>query len=229
MNISTKLTAAFAFVALLVAGVAYTAINNTKNIDHQYIALADETIPVIQSLEELRFAGLSIVSSVSEFGFIRAEKAAAGLLTAGEEGEEEEEDLIRSGVASYETALAQYEKLVIMYFPGKAEFLQNIETSGAALQEGAFTLVQSKKEGVSGHEILELKEEFEMLEKAFLSAVNVAIAYENVQLSGRKAAVSVATKDGARNILVVTIITFFSSVGVGLFLSRHISETRRLW
>ena len=158
MNISTKLTAAFAFVALLVAGVAYTAINNTKNIDHQYIALADETIPVIQSLEELRFAGLRIVSSVSEFGFIRAEKAAAGLLTAGEEGE----DLIRSGVASYETALAQYEKLVIMYFPEKAEFLQNIETSGAALQEGAFTLVQSKKEGVSGHEILELKEEFEI-------------------------------------------------------------------
>ena len=57
--------------------------------------------------------------------------------------------------------------------------------------------------------------------------MNVAIAYENVQLSGRKAAVSVATKDGVRNILVVTIITFFSSVGVGLFLSRHISKPIR--
>ena len=113
MNIFTKLTAAFAFVALLVAGVAYTAINTTNNIDRQYNFLANETLPVIESLEELRFAGLRIVSSVSEFGFIRAERAAAGLPAAAEV---EEEDLIRSGVASYESALAEYEMLAIMSF-----------------------------------------------------------------------------------------------------------------
>jgi len=224
MNIFTKITAPFAVVALLVGGVTYTAIKTTSNIDHRYVELVDETIPVIQNLEDLRFAGLRIVSSVSEFGFIRAEREFAGLLTEDGAGEEEEERLIQSGAASYESALTRYEELVNKFFPEEKEFLEEIRKSGEALQEAASALIQSKKEGVSGQDILEQKEEFERLEKAFLSATNAAIAHEDEELSARKEAVSATTADGARNIMAVGVVMFLIAVAIGLSLSRHISK-----
>ena len=225
MNIFNKLTAAFAVVALLVGVVAYFAIMTTGNIDNEYRQIIDENVSVIETLEDLRFSGLRIVASVSEFGFIRAERQAAGHLAQQQQKEEiVEEDKIASGMASYNSAFRQYEELVTRFFPEEKELLEDIRNTGQALQEGAAALLQSKKDGASGLQVLELKEEFEKGEKAFLRAVNVVLAHEDEEISKRKKAVGAAVESGMRNIVMVGIIIFLVAIAVGFFISRSISR-----
>ena len=118
MKIKHKLTLGYLIATSIVFIVAFAGIHKFWSIHEEIHKVNDQTMPVIEALENLRFAGLRIVSSTSEFGFINNEKQRISQereenwLT---EGEEEEERLIAEGIASYLDSIEEYERLINLY------------------------------------------------------------------------------------------------------------------
>ena len=84
---------------------------------NNYTIIAEETIPIIEALDDLKFKGLRIVSSTSELAFTQAEEAA---LTAEDTAHLEEHDHghghdhahdINEDVAHFRGALQVYHDL----------------------------------------------------------------------------------------------------------------------
>lgn len=219
MSISQKLISGYLISALLIGIIAYIGITTTRNINDSFHEVSERTIPSIEALEGVRFAGLRIVSSTSEFGFIRAENEVAGLIGEKEEAAEPNE-VAESGIAQYNKAFDRYEFLMHLYFPEETDFLENIRISGQAVQKTSAELIELQNQGVSGIAILEKKEVFEEHEVAFMAAVTEALAHKHLQLEERI---------NNTNSLIQRSITVLLAVGVAILIGIIVAGSVISW
>ncbi|MFT4929114.1 MAG: hypothetical protein ACI8WB_005244 [Phenylobacterium sp.] len=89
MKIKTKLLSGYLMVATASVIVGFIGGTTTDQVKQAFDRLTEETIPVIETLEDIRFGGMELISSTSEYGFIKAEKEAAA--ANGKEKEKEKE------------------------------------------------------------------------------------------------------------------------------------------
>jgi len=73
VKILFKLLIPFFLVSLLVSVVAYFALDAERSVGTAYIGVGEETIPVIEALDDMRFAGMRIVTSTHEYYSILSE------------------------------------------------------------------------------------------------------------------------------------------------------------
>lgn len=222
MKIHHKLTIAYLAAALLVAVNGYLGIKAFHRATQGFSSIANHTLPLIQALEVLRFGGLRIVSSTTEFGLIRAEKQLTDKKMAGPEIEEER--LIEQGLKLYANALNRYEGFLKECPPECDRFLGDIKENGLRLQETSSDLVRLKREGVSGPQVLEMKEVFERNESAFLSAVDAAIHHEAKEFLAQKNALESALEVDKSLSIAAIVISVTAAFIIVVFISRHISN-----
>ena len=180
----------------------------------------------MERLEELRFAGLRIVSSTSEFGFIAAETIAEGIDEGSENSENSEDDeyaLVLTGVARYDEALAGYAQLAGDGGPGKVELVKRITAAGQLLVSTSLQIIDLKNQGVSGREILDVKEEFEEYEEAFLEAVTAAITREEEDAATGVAEIQGAIRTAKVGLVVLGFALSALTVGMGMYFARRMS------
>ena len=217
MNIFFKLTIAFVIVASSVGVIAYWSVRTTSDIDRHYVALVDETLPVIDSLERLNFAALKIVSSISESGFLQTEIGTTPQIS----GDASPLDGSRE---SFQESLALYRTLVTRNFPEEKEFLDRIEQTGDELLAGATKLLRSFEDPSPDSDIFSNIREFANLELAFFGATTAALGHEDEELAKRRAAVTSATSSGERSIIVVALVALVAAIIVGFVAARIISR-----
>ncbi|MBU4139561.1 MAG: hypothetical protein KJ729_06445, partial [Euryarchaeota archaeon] len=124
MKINIKLTLAFLAFLLLLVAVAYAGLAATNFISGTYAKVEMETIPVIESLGEVKSSGTRIVTSTHEFVSLMSENRTDSALLQNEYGK------IISGIELYNRSLSRYEDLVNRYFPEKKPFLEEAINSG---------------------------------------------------------------------------------------------------
>jgi PAS domain S-box-containing protein len=223
VKIRYKLILAFVAISLLplVVGVLATRLNST--IADEFDKIVDQTLPVIEALEDLRLAGLRIVSSTSEYLVITmkvdggSDEIMVGML-------DEEQELIVYGRNAFTTAFAHYESLTNCYFPDKSGHLDRIRTQGGVLNDLSVRIIQRKNEGAATEEILKIKEVFEEAEKAYFDAVETAILMEGDALAARKDQMQRNIKTADRTIAVASMATLFLALLGGLLIARTLSR-----
>lgn len=217
MKIGAKLIFGFLAVALLIVIVGYIGVNSSSNVQREFNKVSEQTLPAFRAVEDLRLAGLRIVASTSEFGFISAEKqGAAGLA--------EEKELIKEGKESFDNAFKQYENLVNKFFPDEKEFLENIRNAGQVLKDRSDKVAGLKEKGISGQEVLQAKKEFEDAEQAFLEDINKVIAHETEEYKKRDMEVNDSISGTKSSIIFISAITLLIAIALGFFTSRSISN-----
>jgi PAS domain S-box-containing protein len=223
VKIRYKLILAFVAISLLtlVVGALSTRLNST--VRNEYDKIVDQTVPVIEALEDLKFAGLRIVSSTSEYLVIavrvpgEVDKKSAGMLA-------KEQELMYHGRTAYTQAFARYEFLIDRYFPNKSERLERIRTLGGPLLDLGIRIVEMNIEGASSEEILEMKEVFEAAEEAYLDAVETAILMEGDELAARKYQVQTAIQAADRIIALTSGGALLVALLGGGLMSRTLSR-----
>ena len=217
MKVALKLIVGFLVVSLLVGVAGYIGISATEKIHHEFDKVIEETTPLKTALEDVKFAGLRIVSSTSEFALIKSE-------TQGQGQGQEELELVREGKELYNTNFGNYENLVNKFFPEESELAENIRIAGQKLIEKSDEIIELKEKGVSGLEVLEAKKEFEGVETNFLNAVNTATVHENEELITRQQDVSLSIINSTNIILIVSAFIIAIGIIMGVFISRSISR-----
>ncbi|MGK5093471.1 ATP-binding protein [Deltaproteobacteria bacterium TL4] len=221
MKISQKLTLGYVLLALFVGLMLCIVTVILQQIHRAYNEVDEEYFPVILSLENIKYSGLRIVSSTSEFGFITSEMNVTGTdnLKASHE-----EELIESGNRIYENFFKKFQVIANQFYPEYNEFINEIETTGGLLQKTSHELIQLKKQGVSGQKILDLKEKFEEEEKSFLKVVDKALAHEKKELAeaynhlNSSLAIAIGLISTVGLLLIIIVLIF------GFLISRSISE-----
>ena len=223
MKIRLKLIIGYAIISLFSAIVGFWGMLSIEEIGGVFNRVNDETIPLIRVLKNLRYSGLRIVSSTSEFVLISAEKMAEGISEEDRrEDQDREEEEVRKGIESFHKALTQYD-IIARSFPVEGDFLEEVRGFGKMLKLSSRELIDTKKRGGAGYKILEIKERFETHEEAFLSSIDAAINREKVKLSTRKEKVA-DTIDNARRVsIMISISTLILALIIGMVMSHSIS------
>ena len=218
MKLINKLTLGHLIVGMFVIAVALVGMGTINNIDFTFNEISEQTLPVIEALEDVRAAGLKIGSSTSEFVFLRAEGKSdlTGLYI-------EKENIILAR-QRYDSAIARYEELVNKFFPDEKGLAGNVNNSGKKLQNASNELIALKEQGASGSIVLEKWEEFETAEQEFLKTIDGAIAHESEEIALRKQNVDRAIAASVKTILVAGLLTFAIAVVLGARISKSIID-----
>jgi PAS domain S-box-containing protein len=220
MRIGYKLISGYVLIAALSGVTMYLANRSYHQIDRTFDALSSDSIPEIEALEELKIAALRIVASTSEHALIEAE-------SKGDDHDSTqattERDLISSGVENYNNALVKYEPLVDQN-SREREDQQKIRKCGGDLIRISLELVNSKRQGMAGSEVLEKKEEFEQAEQKFLAVVNEALVFQHAQLDEKTEMMHSTIATSKSLTLIVFCLTLGFSLAIGLYISRSISR-----
>jgi len=222
MNIKNKLISSYLVMTLLTIGIGFFSIKLIHLIEMRYVEISDETIPMIESIQELRFASLRLVASTTEAMLIRyvyeGNEANKALNT--------EKDLIRSGINNYESALIKYEHYIKL-FPDEQALFDIIKENGQLLIAGSGEMMEAITKGVSDSEIYELKEKFEKYEQDTLKAIDAALTYEEHEINERKESVKSILRNSIYAILLICSISFIVAIVFGFVSAGFVSRPIR--
>jgi signal transduction histidine kinase len=210
-----------AFISILVGLAGYRAIHA---ISESFTVVEKSTVPVIEALEDLKFSGLRIVSSVSEYGLIKAE--ASGLSPNERNGRrqsEDEIDLIKAGEAGYRGALTRYLALTGSVPASEAGHARQVEADGERLLTRGRELVAYMDRGIRGGRILEAKEAFEASESSFLGTIDLELGHHRKLLLDQEALVASAADFAMEAIAGLSLLAFLIAFLVGRVLSGNIA------
>ena len=217
-KIRNKLIFGFVFISLFEGIVGYIAFSTIRDIQSGYGRISTKSLPLIQHLEEMKFACLRLISSVSEFAYIQT----ASKNKSQSAQEKQETNLIQQSCNSCHKSFLQYQYLVKESFPGAVKQIKEISKAGKLLKTAANKFIEINKHGTLGSEALEKKEEMEISEINFLNTVNQAISYTNIKLEEEKTQLEYTISSSFRNIFVLSGLALFISVLIGILYARSI-------
>jgi len=230
MRISHKLLV----VQVIIFAIGMLAIvhahQNTRSIGVEYARVVEETLPLLQSLDELRFAAIKIASSTSEYGLITS------LADTGRTSE------VRSKTEptrEHETSLIEEEAEIE---EGGDDLLKEFEVYGELVQDEfseALTLGALKQKGwtliiagaalrdglertASAEELLHLRAAVDDAERDVLLAIDEQIDIQNRELRLRRNQVHETISFTLTALVVSAILALLAACFVNIFGRRMI-------
>ncbi|MHB8713200.1 MAG: putative bifunctional diguanylate cyclase/phosphodiesterase [Trichloromonadaceae bacterium] len=221
MRIKSKLLSGYFLLATLTLLLGLSAQQTIQVIRSDYDGVAGHILPHIKALENLRFAGLRLVASTAEYGFLTLStmppvKRATAV--------HEENELLTEGVEAYHTAAAQLQAIDLGLLPQEAATRQILLEAGDRLIRQSNQLIALIDARAGGTELLASKKHFELAEKDFLAAVNQALELEQEGLELRRNEVAQSIFAAKSTITLTTLLAVATALSLGLLIAAHIAR-----
>lgn len=221
MRIKTKLLSGYFLIAALTLLLGWNSQQTIQEIRTDFDVVAGHILPHIKALDNLRFAGLGVVSATREYGFL-ALSTATRVETATAAQKEEYEQLA-AGVEAYHVAVAHLQAMDLAFSPQEAATRQILLATGNRLIEQSDQLIALIDSRASGSALQQSKEHFEAAERDFLAAVNQALELEQGDLAQRRDQVAQSIFAAKSTITVTTLLAVVTALGLGLLIAAHIA------
>ena len=182
MSIKDKLRFGFFALVFFVLSVTVTFNLVAMNAGRNFVQINAEMQRTILLLQELRFAGLRVVSSTSEYLFLKGAQVKHGTEEAEAMPDRalgQELELMSQGAENFRRLAAIYRQHVLEKHPDELSLSDAIAAQGEALVENSRKLLATavQEEAVSAS-LLAGKEEFEEQEALFLRLISEAVEQE---------------------------------------------------
>ena len=219
-KIRYKLILGFVLVSLFVTVVSYIGLRTIREIEKGYGRISTKTVPLIQHLDNMKFSGLRLISSATEFAFLKSvrKNSSQGVPI------EQEMNLIKTSCKSCHETFAQYKRLVNESFPEKLEQIKDITEKAKLLMQVSKEFIEMNKRGIDGAELLEKKEKMEVAEIDFLKRLDIAIKRSNDRLEIEETKLVYTISSSFRNIFIFSGLSLLFSVLIGVLYSRSITK-----
>jgi signal transduction histidine kinase len=218
-RIGTKLIVGFLIIATITGSVGYLSLHYSQTVGEKFHLLAEQTLPTIDSLKEMKVAALNIEADTNEFGFTPGVNRAEALEELTEQKNKFNENL------------NIYEDFVNKYFPDETNLNESIRTAANAFFQASDKLVELRQSVLASAPTLSsspsldaLTIEKETAENALFKAIDTAITNEIDEIQERSEAVDAAINSSSLVTFSSIIISVIVAVVFGLFFSRYISN-----
>ena len=218
-RIGTKLIVGFLIIATITGSLGYLGLNYAQTVGEKFHLLEQQTLPIIDSLKEMKVAALNIEADTNEFGF-----------TPGVSRDEALQELTEQK-NKFNENFDIYEYFVNKYFPDEIDLKESIRNSANAFFQTSNKLVELRQSALASAPTLSpsatldaLTIEKETAENALFKAIDSAIANEIDEVQDRSKAVDAAINSSSLVTLSSIIVSVIVAVVFGLFFSRYISN-----
>uniref|UniRef100_A0A831XG92 EAL domain-containing protein n=1 Tax=Geobacter metallireducens TaxID=28232 RepID=A0A831XG92_GEOME len=217
MRIRTTLMTGCVIFAMLTGLVGYFGGRAITKISGEFDRVAEEVFSVLGTLEDLRFAGLRIVSAAAEYALIMKQQGRGG--QAGEEIV-----LVSAGIETLDDALGRLRGLSARFDPDERRIMAEVERAGARLLETSRVQLRLAITGAPEAQLRSVRARLEGDERAFFAAVNQAFAHENEELLEAKEEVRQAILTAQFTITAASAVALILAIGGGSLIAASISR-----
>ena len=218
-RIGTKLIVGFLIIATITGSLGYLGLNYAQTVGEKFHLLEQQTLPIIDSLKEMKVAALNIEADTNEFGFTPGVSRDKALQELTEQKNKFNENF------------NIYEDFVNKYFPDETDLKESIHNATNAFFQTSNKLVELRQSALASAPTLSpspapeaLTIEKETAENALFKAIDTAIANEIEEIKNRSKAVDAAINSSSLVTLSSIIMSVIVAVVFGLFFSRYISN-----
>ena len=220
MRIRAKFISGYIVIALVTTGVAALSFFSTRTLEIAFRAISEETIPLITTMDELRYSASRVVATATEVALAVATRGdqAAGSVAAEERLE------LDMGYEAFQQARKKYIAVVQTrtVTPGQAPVFELIRSSSGVLQNLLEDLIVLQRQNAPGSQVLTKMERIEAYEMTVLYAIDAALAGENTRSVERETAVRRAIDHTRRTAVMIGPGAVLLAIVAALYLIRRI-------
>jgi PAS domain S-box-containing protein len=220
VRIRAKFISGYLVIALVTAGVAILSFFATRTLENAFRAISEETIPLITTMDELRYSASRVVATATE---VALAVATGGGQSAGSVATEERQELDMNYEA-FEQARKKYIEVVQTrtIAPDQAPVFELIGSTSGVLRTLLGDLIILQRGDAPGSQVLTKMERVEAYEMTLLYAIDAALAEENIRSDERESAVRRAIDNTRRTAVMIGPGAVLLAIIAALYLMRRI-------
>ena len=223
MRIGQKLLIGYLAIAVCTAVVGYLGVHSTKSINKEFQEEANEDIPGLRSLEELKTETLRVVTSTTEYALLNRLKR--GKIKTGEEDAEEALLISQRRMAMLAT-MELYKNRGGVRSEKEKEKVTVLESKIDALLLNSENMLRLINAGVSDKELLELKEAFEKDEKSLIQTIDESLHVLNAEFVQDEHNLIRTINKTSRMITFLSLVTVLTALAGGIAIA--VPTSRRI-
>ena len=216
MRIRAKFVSGYLVIALVTTGVAVLSFFATRTLENAFRAISEETIPLITTMDELRYSASRVVATATEV-------ALAVATGGGSVAVEERQELVMVYEA-FEQARKKYIEVIQTrnVTPNQTPVFELISSTSGVLRDLLEDLIVLQRGNAPGSQVLTKMERVEAYEMTLLYAIDAALAEENIRSDERETAVRRAIDNTRRTAVMIGPGAVLLAVLAALYLMRRI-------
>jgi PAS domain S-box-containing protein len=220
MRIRAKFISGYLVIALVTTCVAVLSFFATRTLENAFRAVSEETIPLITTMDELRYSASRVVASATE---VALAIAMGGGQAAGSVAAEEKQEL-DMGYEAFQKARKKYIDVTQTrtITPDEAPVFELIRSTSGVLRNLLEELIVLQRGDAPGSQVLTKMERVEAYEMTLLFAIDAALAEENTRSDERETAVLRAIDHTRRTAVMIGPGAVMLAIMAALYLMRRI-------
>lgn len=226
MRIRTKLALEIIILVSLIGMVSFIALINTKQVQDTFVNLSDQTLPILDSLTEMRQSATQVTSRTMEVLLLGDESKNAKGVELAEIEEELEIQFyeIEKAKSSFNKAYSKYSNLMDYHFPNQDSNADDIAEKWNDLIIISNTMINLKTNGVSGNKILSLSEDFHQSQQNINSVIDKTVSQTAANVSDTKEFIDSLVSNTTLTIFITLNVFIAASLGIRYVILKSISN-----
>lgn len=205
--------------------VSLIGVLNTNQVKESFLELSNETMPVLDSLKDMRWAAAWVTESTTQILLLEEtfDNHPEVMSQNVEERIEEELFELENAKALFTKAFTEY-SILIENYPETYRYDKTIAKEWNDLIMISSKMISMKSRGAAIEDIVDIKEQFDNSEHSVNQVIHLAIEYTGPQVSIGQDGVELIVNNTTTTILVALNIFIISALSIRYFVMRSISN-----
>lgn len=225
MKIKTKLSLEVILLVSLIGMVSMMAMLNTKQVQEAFLDLSTETMPILDTLKDMKLAISLITSTTMEIMLIEDEiQNSNGKLVKDLEEQIEFELFEMENAKALFTEAYTRHSIVIDNIPDTKQYGDTIVDGWNDFIATSNKMVTLKNRGVSASDIMQLKDEFDDNQLVVNQAIHSAWSFIEPQVENEQERVETMVNNTSWSILIAINVFIAASLSIRYLVVKSISS-----
>lgn len=177
MKIREKLTTGYLIMSVIVVVLCLLMFKEIKEIQGRFAYVAYEAYPLVETIEELQFYATRIADSAYEYAIVVAENQ--HIQSKQYNPYESMHRLNVESKKNFLNRLADFRELTSKYKLEYTSFIRKVEKIGENLIRRTDELIELKKEGKTGQQVIELERKINQYERELHKTIEELLLLED--------------------------------------------------
>ncbi len=226
MKIRTKLVLEIVVLFALVGMISFVSIMNTKQLQETFSSISSETLPVLDTLKDMRYASTQLSAITMEIVLIEDETRNA----QENEYRELEEVLeinfykIEMAKSLFNDSFSKYSNLMAKNYPDEINHTEKLAEKWNEMLFLSNKMIQTKTSGVSGIKILNLNKDLDSSFDAMNAEIDHAIALTSGNIDQRQIYIDSLVTEVTWSIVIALNMFVLTALIIRFLILRSISN-----
>lgn len=217
MKLTRKLIFGFLAISVFSAIVGFVGFASMRLVDGSFSSMAEQTVPMLISLKEMKIAALDVFMSTIEFALMPTVAANTG--HAGGEG-----SLREKSKAEFESIMDEYGMVADREGLEEISLKENIRQKWLVFAGISDRMAALKRSGASQEEIMDVDEEFEEAKAELTGAIDAGLKHELMEVEGKEDVIDATISRSLFAVLIIIVTSIISAAISGVIFAHSIAD-----